>query len=220
MRPMRTRSKAGLEYQDWVRPRLACVGFNVQYNVSRKGQLTVGESSQGIEIKLDQRCTETGRVSIEIAEKSRASIPDWTPSGIFAGDNHVWYVVGNREMIFIFARKHLELIFHRENPEQHESFGTLRKFYIPIKRAAYVASAVLTSRDSSYARQHSFTFVGSTKALFGWDGGEHQIVRARPNGDMLVLEFSKKLLDDAWEQIGDPAARVLQNSKLAMDSKK
>ena len=84
--------EAGLEYQDWVRPRLACVGFNVQYNVSRSGQLNDGESSQGVEIKLDNKCTESGRVSIEIAEKSCASMPNWTPSGIFAGDNHIWYV--------------------------------------------------------------------------------------------------------------------------------
>src|SRR5262245_35638613 len=93
--------EAGLDYQDWVRPRLACVGLYVQYNVSRKGQLTDGESSQGVEIKLDQRCTETGRISIETAEKSRASLPQWTSSGIFADDNHVWYVVGNRQMVFV-----------------------------------------------------------------------------------------------------------------------
>jgi hypothetical protein len=187
--------QAGLEFQDWVRSRLACVGLYPQYNVSRNGQLNDGESSQGIEIKLDNRCTETGRVSIEIAEKSRASMPDWTPSGIFARDNHIWYVVGNREMLFVFARKHLELIFYRDHPPQHESFGTIRKFYISIKTAAIVASAVLVSKDSKYARQHSFNFAGSSKALFGWDGGERLMVRARPNGDMLVLEFSQKFGD-------------------------
>ena len=98
-------------------------------------------------------------------------------------------------MVFVFARKHLELIFYNERPEQHESFGTLRKFYIAIKRAAFVAGVVLASKDSKYARQHSFNFTGSTKSLFGWDGGERQIVRARPNGDMLVLEFSQKFTD-------------------------
>ena len=188
--------QAGLEYQDWVRPRLACVGFNVQYNVSRKGQLNDGESSQGVEIKLDTRCTETGRVSIEIAEKSRAAMPDWTPSGIFARDNHVWYVCGNREMVFVFARRHLNLVFHCERPEPHESFGTMRKFYIPIKRAAAtLACVVLVSQESKYAKQYGFNFTGSTKSLFGWDGGERQIVRARPSGDMLVLDFSQKFTD-------------------------
>ena len=63
----------GMEYQDWVRPRLACVGFNVQVNTSKKFQLQQGESAQGVEIKLDNRCCTPpyNQVSIEVEEKSR-----------------------------------------------------------------------------------------------------------------------------------------------------
>jgi hypothetical protein len=187
----------GMEYQDWVRPRLACVGFNVQVNTSKKFQLQQGESAQGVEIKLDNRCCTPpyNQVSIEIEEKSRRSMERWTPSGIFAADNHLWYVVGSYKIVFIFARKHLKSIFRHENPRVVEYNGTMRRFFIPARRALAVAGVVLATRDSPFGQQLALQFEGSTKSLFGWDGGEHQIVRARPNGDNLVLEVSQKLTD-------------------------
>ena len=54
---------------------------------SQKYQFNIGENLQGFEIKLDTRCTETGRMSIEVAEKSRADSTKWTPSGIYREDN-------------------------------------------------------------------------------------------------------------------------------------
>ena len=68
----------GIEFQDFVCKFLAKHHIILQNLASKKYQLAIGENLQGFEIKLDQRCTETGRMSIEIAEKSRADMPSWT----------------------------------------------------------------------------------------------------------------------------------------------
>ena len=182
----------GMEYQDWVRPRLACVGFNVQINTSKKFQLQQGESAQGVEIKLDNRCCTPpyNQVSIEVEEKSRRSMDRWTPSGIFADDNHIWYVVGSYKIIFVFMRKHLKSEFYLKNPRVVEYNGTMRRFFISARRAMALG-IVLVTKESPFANQLRLQFEGSTKSLFGWDGGERQIVRARPNGDMLLLDLQK-----------------------------
>ena len=184
--------REGLEYQDWVRPHLASIAIVPQYNVSQRGQLENGESWQGVEIKLDSRISDSGRLSIEIAEKTRAANAYWIPSGIRRDDNTVIYVQGNREIVFCFGRKHLldEYYKRERNAEQfHESHGTIRKFYIPIVRAAYIAFAVFAFRDSRFGRQGRLQFDGSTRDLFGWDGGERQLVKCRPNGDLLLFDF-------------------------------
>ena len=54
-----------------------------------------------------------------------------------------------------------------------------------------LAGVVLATKDSPFAQQLQIQFEGTTKTLFGWDEGEHRIVRARPNGEMLVLDSSQ-----------------------------
>jgi hypothetical protein len=77
----------GREFQDFCCVELARVGIVVQLFSSRRYQFEQGESVQGVEIKLDRRCTETGRLSIEIAEKTRADQRNWIASGIYRQDN-------------------------------------------------------------------------------------------------------------------------------------
>jgi hypothetical protein len=65
-----------LKYQDFVVDLLLKeIGLAVTNYSSRYYQLKYGENKQGIEIKLDLRMTDTGNVSIEVAEKSRADMP-------------------------------------------------------------------------------------------------------------------------------------------------
>ena len=61
--------QSGLEFQDFVCLRLAQEHVILQNTGSKLYQLRIGENLQGFEIKLDRRCTETGRLSIEIAEQ-------------------------------------------------------------------------------------------------------------------------------------------------------
>lgn len=134
----------GLEFQDFVCSQLAARGVVLQNLSSRKYQFEIGENLQGFEIKLDARCAETGRLSIEIAEKSRDN-PNlgWTPSGIMRGDNTWLYIQGNRKILFIFARQFLLNYFSTKQPEVEEKRGTIRTFYLPFEVAKKHAARVL-----------------------------------------------------------------------------
>lgn len=126
----------GLEFQDFVMDRLReRYGLVFQMYGSRKYQFEKGESPQGAEIKLDQRCSETGRLSIEVAEKSNRSVTTWTPSGIMRDDNTMFYIQGNEETFFMFFKKHLQLIYNKQSPEVTEKHGTIKTFYIGFDRA-------------------------------------------------------------------------------------
>jgi hypothetical protein len=131
-----------IEFQDYVCDRLAREAIILQNFASKKYQYTRGENLQGWEIKLDLTCLKTKRLSIEVAEKSRKDMPNWTPSGIFRGDSWI-YIQGNYERLWIFGTKQLQRYFQQRKPETHESFGTVRKFYLDFDTACTVALRVL-----------------------------------------------------------------------------
>lgn len=133
----------GIEFQDFVCVLMAERHIILQNLASKKYQYEVGENLQGFEIKLDTRCTETGRLSIEIAEKSNAANDAWVPSGIYRGDNSFVYVQGNYDKVWIFGKNQLQRYHKQKKPTEHESYGTVRKFYIPIAEADVLAIRVL-----------------------------------------------------------------------------
>ncbi len=142
----------GLGYQDFVCVELAKRHVILQNIASKRFQFDVGENLQGYEIKLDERCGDTGRLSIEVAEKSKADMPNWTPSGIFRDDNSWLYVQGNYQIIFIFTVKWLRKYhdFQKRNGKlngpdggYYTSFGTVRKFYVSIDLAREHAALVI-----------------------------------------------------------------------------
>lgn len=129
----------GLEFQDFVVEQFAKQGFYIQLHSSKKYQFERGESVQRCEIKLDNRCTETGRLSIEIAERTRTEL-GWTPSGIYRGDNTIFYVQGNQSLLFLFDKKVLRR-YHsfklkQAFEESPRETPTVRKFYMPFADAA------------------------------------------------------------------------------------
>lgn len=133
----------GVEFQDFVCARLARDNIILQNLQSRHWQYRIGENLQGFEIKLDSRCTETGQLSIEVAEKSRAANALWIPSGIMRDDNSWLYIQGNYEVLFVFAKKTLRAWHKQKQPELHESFGTVQKFYLALKDADRCAARTL-----------------------------------------------------------------------------
>lgn len=140
----------GLEFQDFVCAELAKRGIVLQNLGSKKYQLDVGENLQGFEIKLDNLCTRTGRLSIEIAEKSRDDpMLDWTDSGIMRKDNSWLYIQGNRSILFIFSKKFLRRWMNIKKPKIEECRGTIRKFYISLKDAKKFAERVIEFNDSN-----------------------------------------------------------------------
>lgn len=138
----RTSFQDGLEFQDFVCQQLARQNIILQNTVSKRWQIEVGENLQGFEIKMDSRCTDTGRLSIEIAEKSRADMPAYTPSGIYRNDNTWLYIQGNYEVLYIFPKTFLVRLFETGKYPVVE-MPTIRKFYLPFKEAEKYAAKVL-----------------------------------------------------------------------------
>ena len=137
-----TTFQEGLEFQDFVCDQLARRHVILQNLSSKKYQYDVGENLQGFEIKLDRRCSDTMRLSIEVAEKSIASMRTWTPSGIFRNDNSWLYIQGNYDLIFVFA-KSLLLGIHKSGRYELKEEPTLRSFYLPFHDARKYAALFL-----------------------------------------------------------------------------
>jgi hypothetical protein len=134
-----------LEFQDFVVDLfLKEIGISISNYSSKYFQYNKGESPQGIEIKLDNRILETKNVSIEVAEKSRADIQNWTPSGIMRDDNTWLYVQGNKKIIFIFAKKTLQGIYKaRYQDKVWEPKKTIKTFLMPMSDAEKYAAKVI-----------------------------------------------------------------------------
>lgn len=105
-------------------------------------QFGTGENKQGIEIKLDNDVTDTNKISIEIAEKSKASNSEYVPSGIYRNDNSWLYIQGNPKMIFIFSKNILRLL-HRSGRYHDDTLATLKRFLMPIADARKYAAKVI-----------------------------------------------------------------------------
>lgn len=137
--------ETGMEFQDFVVDALAKYGIILQNYMSKKYQYTIGENVQGFEIKYDSRCTDTGRLSIEIAEKSRADIPSYTKSGIYRDDNTWLYIQGNYRILFVFPKNYLRRL-HGCGKYQEASMPTIKKFYLPFDDAFKYAAKVIDLR--------------------------------------------------------------------------
>lgn len=139
----KTLFEEALEFQDFVADVLRKeLGIVITNYASRKYQFNVGENRQGIEIKLDTNILKTGNVSIEIGEKSRKDLSDYTPSGILRNDNSWLYIQGNYDIIFIFAKKILVMLYN-SNRYRIDNLPTLRRFLIPISDAERYAAKIL-----------------------------------------------------------------------------
>lgn len=110
------------------------IGVIVQNYSSKEYQYKLGENIQGWEIKLDARSADTGRLSIEIAEKKFADQIDWIPSGIYGHNCPHFYIQGNHTGIFIFITDFLKRL-HKLNRYEEKEEPTIRTFYLPLNDA-------------------------------------------------------------------------------------
>jgi hypothetical protein len=139
----------GLVYEDYVRDMLRPYGIHPDSYSSRLRQIRTGEGPCGIEVKLDKRCTDTGRLAIEVAEKSRRdpNLP-WTPSGILREDNTWLYIQGNQKIIFVFAKNGLVRYLQGKKPTIEEFNGTIKRFFLPFEIARRGAVLVIEEPDA------------------------------------------------------------------------
>ena len=137
--------QVGLEYQDFVIDVLGRRNFPLQIYSSKRWQYNKGESPQRWEIKLDNRCVETGRLSIEIAEKTRANQIVWIQSGIYRTDSW-FYVQGNYQRFFIFMTKHMRLLYESGRYQVYEK-PTIKTFYISLDDARKFGEEIVPKQE-------------------------------------------------------------------------
>jgi hypothetical protein len=136
--------EAGNQFQDFVCSLLTREAIFLQMSTSKLYQYRVGETLQGVEIKLDRRCLETGRLSIEIAEKSRDEESlAWTPSGIYRADNSWLYIQGTYQRVYIFPKRFLVLLHESGKYEDVEFNGTIRRFFLPLEDADKYSARII-----------------------------------------------------------------------------
>lgn len=145
--PRRDTLEVGLQFQDFVVD--TCLkewGKVIQCYSSRKYQLSKGESVQGVEIKYDDACSRTLRLSIEVAERTDESLY-WFDSGIFGHDRASEYIQGNYATLFLFERAELVRFFEDTRPEVIEprskgkTIKTIRVFRMGFAAASRLAVA-------------------------------------------------------------------------------
>ena len=113
----------------------------VQY-ASKEYQCKVGESRTGVEIKHDELFATTGNLWIEVAEKAKPRDGDYAPSGIMRADNTWLYVIGNYDIIFLFAKKLLQLLSHKKTIIPNKTKTSLG-YLLPEAEARKYAAAIL-----------------------------------------------------------------------------
>lgn len=134
--------EVGVEFQDFVCLKTRELNIlSLQNFGSKKYQYQRGENLQGVEIKYDARCTghngttPTGRLAIELKEKSDKNIKRFTPSGIYRNDKNWLYIQGNQDMFWIFSKKTLRRIYIDNNYKEGYARPTSYVFYLPIEDA-------------------------------------------------------------------------------------
>ena len=134
--------KEGDMYQDFISDALTKeLGWTISIYKSKKYQFEKGESRQGVEIKLDNWCSRSKRLSVETEEKTELE-KSFVKSGIYRKDNSIIYIQGNYEIIFIFAKGLLQMLHNTKKYEEKED-GTFKSFYLPFKDAYRYAIAVI-----------------------------------------------------------------------------
>lgn len=128
--------EAGNSFEDFVCDALAAEGITLRTYRSASRQLGVGESRAGFEIKLDAPSASTGRLSIEVAERTRNEQGrPWTQSGILRNDNTWLYIQGNPKFFWVFHKPTLVEYYRARKPKVDEKFGTVRTFYLSWNEA-------------------------------------------------------------------------------------
>ena len=124
----------GIGFQDFVQEELYKLGISIVSYSSKEYQHLHGENLAGVEIKYDQVMKKTNRIYIEIAEKTNPENKNFIPSGIYANPKTWLYLIGDKNEIFIFAKKFL-IRWHRKKIFTEKEISTSRGFLIPAKQA-------------------------------------------------------------------------------------
>ena len=131
----------GKEYEEWVIAKYPTVypGRKLTLLQGKQEQLR-GETKEGVEIKFDDKIyayCHSGRVYIEMYEKSRPENRDYVESGIFRDDNTKLLLIGDYSIWFLFSKQWLRWIERLDPPFLYRPKPTPTSigFCIPVPNA-------------------------------------------------------------------------------------
>ena len=134
--------KKGEKYQEFVKESLYNMGLPIDFYTEKEDQYNKGETYQGVEIKFDDKYTETGNLYIEVAEKTDARNRRYIASGIYRKDNTWLYVIGNYAIIFLFEKKMLLKLHKSRNFLREVTTKTSKGFLLDKKRQLYALEII------------------------------------------------------------------------------
>ena len=117
------KQEKGLQFESYIMDYFAKhKNISLSHYTTYQEQIDLGENRQGIEIKNDQRFQDTKNLFISV-ERDYGYVK--YPSGIYK--NQSWlYVIGNQDIFYIFATKHLKQYFENKKPILFEGFKTVK----------------------------------------------------------------------------------------------
>ena len=144
---------AGLEFQDFVIVECYKIGIILMNFSSKKYQYNKGEGLSPYEIKLDEWCSKTYRLSIEFAERTAINKP-WVKSGIDIENNSIFYIQGNHDIFFCFTKKMLRKLHNLRKKDGSKKFedkeeDTIKTFYLPFKYCKEYCAFYIDPKDGS-----------------------------------------------------------------------
>lgn len=146
------KQKKGFEFESYVMDWFCKQkNINLSHYTLLKEQIEKGENRQGIEIKNDQRFTETGNLFISVAREYTYTTYE---SGIYK--NQSWlYVIGNEDEFYIFAVKHLKQYYEHNKPKLFNGFksdknGIDKGFLLSKKQADRLCIEKITKQTKLF----------------------------------------------------------------------
>lgn len=132
----------GRVFEDHVCRLLYQNGIPLQVYRSRDAQKFWGESTLGLEVKLDERFRETGNLFIETEERPGTSY-DWQPAGVYSVPASWLYAIGDFHRLYIFATTTLQLMHRRPQRFRRVGHDTGRGFLLPLPTADKWAAHII-----------------------------------------------------------------------------
>lgn len=134
----------GVIFEDHVCRELFKAGIPIQVYRSRDAQKLWGESTLGLEVKLDEGFRKSGNLFIETEERPTTS-QEWKPAGIYSIPPPWLYAIGDFFTLYLFATSFLRNA-HRQNGKfrrVENKTETGRGFLLPIGYANTWAAHIL-----------------------------------------------------------------------------
>jgi len=142
----------GLEFESYIMDWFCKQkNINLSHYTLLKEQIQKGENRQGIEIKNDQRFSQTGNLFISVAREYSYITYE---SGIYK--NQSWlYVIGNEDEFYIFAVKHLKQFYEHNKPILFNGFksdnnGIDKGFLLSKKQADRICIEKVTNQTKLF----------------------------------------------------------------------